>query len=187
MWRTDSLEKTLMLGEDWRQEEKGETGWDGWMASLIRWTWVWAGSGSWWWTGGPGVLQSMQSQRVGHDWGTEPNWWNASLCVLVLHTHTQTHTHMCECVYIYMTCIHTYVHVWCTPVLSHIWLFGTPWTVAFQASLSMGFSRLEILLQRNSPLGNFPNPGTEPVSLDSSTLAGRFFTTVPPGNIFQTI
>ena len=39
-----------------------------WMASTIRWTWVWASSGNWWWTGKPGVLQSMGSQRFGHDW-----------------------------------------------------------------------------------------------------------------------
>ena len=48
--------------------------WDGWMASLTQRTWVWVGSGSWWWTGKPGVLQSMGSQRVGHDWMTELNW-----------------------------------------------------------------------------------------------------------------
>ena len=48
--------------------------WDGWMASPTRWMWVWASSGSWWWTGKPGVLQSMRSQRVGHDWVTELNW-----------------------------------------------------------------------------------------------------------------
>ena len=46
-------------------------GWDGWMASPTWWTWVWAGSGSWWWTGKPGVLQSTGLQRVGHDWATE--------------------------------------------------------------------------------------------------------------------
>ena len=51
-------------------------GWDGWMASLTRWTWVWASSGSWWWTGKPGVLQSMELQRVEHDWTTELNWWS---------------------------------------------------------------------------------------------------------------
>ena len=47
---------------------------DGWMASLTWWTWVWASSGSWWWTGKPGVLQSMGSQRVGNDRATELNW-----------------------------------------------------------------------------------------------------------------
>ena len=62
-------------GKDWGQEEKGMiTGWDGWMASLTQWTWVWVHSGSWWWTEKPGVLQSMGSQRVGHDWATELNW-----------------------------------------------------------------------------------------------------------------
>ena len=48
-----------------------DRGWDGWMASLIQWTWVWANSGRQWRTGMPGVLQSMGSQRVGHDLGTE--------------------------------------------------------------------------------------------------------------------
>ena len=71
MRRTDSLEKTLMLGksEGWRR--RNDRGWDGWMASLTRWTWVWVNSGSWWWTGRPGVLQSMGFQRVGQDWVTE--------------------------------------------------------------------------------------------------------------------
>ena len=53
--------------------EGDDRGWDGWMASLIQWTWVWAGSGSWWWTGKPSVLQSMGSKRVGHDWAMELN------------------------------------------------------------------------------------------------------------------
>ena len=48
--------------------------WDGWMASPTRWTWVWVNSESWWWTGRPGVLQSMGSQRVRHNWVTELNW-----------------------------------------------------------------------------------------------------------------
>ena len=48
--------------------------WDGWMASLTWYTWVWVGSGSWCWTGKPGMLQSMGSQRVRHDWPTELNW-----------------------------------------------------------------------------------------------------------------
>ena len=54
---------------------KGDNrGWDGWMASLTRWTWVGVDSGNWWWTGRPGVLWFMRSQRVGHDWVTELNW-----------------------------------------------------------------------------------------------------------------
>ena len=53
--------------------EGDDRGWDGWMASRTRWTWVWMNSGRWWWTGRPGVLQFMGSQRVRHDWATELN------------------------------------------------------------------------------------------------------------------
>ena len=52
-------------------EEGDNRGWDGWMASLTRWTWVWASSKSWWWIGKPGMLQSMGLQRVGYGWVTE--------------------------------------------------------------------------------------------------------------------
>ena len=48
-------------------------GWDGWMASLTRWTWVWVNSRSWWWTGGPGMLRFMGWQTVRHDWVAELN------------------------------------------------------------------------------------------------------------------
>ena len=68
------MEKTLML---WKIEgggERDDRGWDGWMASLTQWTWVWVNSGSCWWTAKSGMLQAMGSQRVGHDWVTELNW-----------------------------------------------------------------------------------------------------------------
>ena len=58
--------------------EGDDRGWDGWMASRTRWMWVWVNSGSWWWTGRPGVLWFMGSQRVGHDWATELNWTELS-------------------------------------------------------------------------------------------------------------
>ena len=54
--------------------EVDNRGWDGWMASPTQWTWVWVDSGNWWWTGRPGVLWFMGSQRVRHDWATELNW-----------------------------------------------------------------------------------------------------------------
>ena len=54
--------------------EGDDRGWDGWMASLTQWTWVWVDSRSWWWTGRPGVLRFMESQRVRHNWATELNW-----------------------------------------------------------------------------------------------------------------
>ena len=71
MQRTDSFEKTLMLGKIEGRRRRGRRGWDGWMASLTQWTRVWVDSGSWWWTGRPGMLQSMGLQRVEHDWATE--------------------------------------------------------------------------------------------------------------------
>ena len=55
--------------------EGDDRGWDGWMASLTRWMWVCVNSRSWWWTGRPGMLRFMGSQRVRHDWATELNWW----------------------------------------------------------------------------------------------------------------
>ena len=54
--------------------EGDDRGWDGWMASLNRWTWVWVNSRSWWWTGRPGMLRFMGSQRVGQDWATDLIW-----------------------------------------------------------------------------------------------------------------
>ena len=74
MWRVDSLENTLMLEGIGAGGEGDDRGWDGWMASWTRWPWVWVNSGSWWWTGRPGVLRFMESQRVGYDWATELNW-----------------------------------------------------------------------------------------------------------------
>ena len=67
-WKRPWCWERLKVGE-----EGDDRGCDGWMASPTPWTWVWVSSGSWWWTGRPGVLQSMGSQRVGHDWVTELN------------------------------------------------------------------------------------------------------------------
>ena len=77
MQRTDSLEKILILGKIEAGGEVDNRGWDGWITSLSQWTWVWESSGSQWWTGTPGMLQSMESQRVSHDWTTELNWTDA--------------------------------------------------------------------------------------------------------------
>ena len=71
MRRTDLLEKTWCWERLKVGGEGDDRGWDGWMASLARWTWVWASSESWWWTGKPGMPQSMGLQRVRHDWVTE--------------------------------------------------------------------------------------------------------------------
>ena len=97
-WQRPWCWERLRAGED-----GDDRGWDGWMASLTQWKWVWVTSGSWWWTGRLGMLQSMGSQRVGHDWATELNrteralvdrkdqhlylYWNASFLSLALHPH----------------------------------------------------------------------------------------------------
>ena len=74
IWRTDSLEKTLMLGKIEGEGEGDDRRWDGWGASPTWWTRVWASSSSWWWTGKPGMLQSMGLQWLSN-W-TELNWWS---------------------------------------------------------------------------------------------------------------
>ena len=83
-WNSNTLatwsEELTHLKRPWCWEklraggEGDDRGWDGWMASPTRWTWVWVNSRSWWWTGRPGVLRFMGSQRVGHYWATELNW-----------------------------------------------------------------------------------------------------------------
>ena len=84
-WNSNTLatwcEELTHWKRPWRWEklkaggEGDNRGWDGWMASPTQWTWVWVNSGSWWWTGRPGVLQFMGSQRVRHNWATELKWW----------------------------------------------------------------------------------------------------------------
>ena len=84
LWPPDG--KNWLWKTPWRWErlkaggEGDDRGWDGWMASPTQWTWVWASSGHWWWTGKLGVLQSMGSQRVSHNCATELNWKHAETC-----------------------------------------------------------------------------------------------------------
>ena len=123
--------KDLDAGKDWRQE-KGMTEWDDWNASPTQWTWVWVSSGSWWWTGKPGMLQSMGLQTVGHDWAMELNWPLFPKCpLLLLLSH-----------------------------FSHVRLCATPWTAAYQAPPSMGFSREEYW--SGLPLPSLPNVPWKP-------------------------
>ena len=74
MWRADDQKRPWCWASLKAGGEGDARGWDGWMASPTRWTWVWVNSGSWWWTGRPGVLRLMGSPSVGHDWSTELNW-----------------------------------------------------------------------------------------------------------------
>ena len=101
MWRTDSMEKTLKLGKIEGRRRRGRQRRDGWMSSLTQWTWVWASSGSWGWTGKPGMLQSMgckESDMTEQLNWTELNWtinylstplmnWNASSALFSYMMH----------------------------------------------------------------------------------------------------
>ena len=71
MQRAESVEKILMLGKTEGKRRRGRQRASWLMASLTQWTWVWANSSRWWRTGKPGMLQSVRSQRVGHNWATE--------------------------------------------------------------------------------------------------------------------
>ena len=83
-WNSNTLATSCEVLTHWKRlwwweglgagGEGDNRGWDGWMASLTQWTWVWVNSRSWWRTGRPGVLRFMGSQKVGHDWATELNW-----------------------------------------------------------------------------------------------------------------
>ena len=97
MWRTDSLEKTMMLGKIEGGRRRGQQRIDGWMASPTQWTWVWVSSGSWWWTGKPLVLQSIGSQRVGHSWATK--WTSRFFIAFDMHFNkiTLVHGHRMDC------------------------------------------------------------------------------------------
>ena len=86
MWRTDSLERPWCWESLKAGGEGDDRGWDGWMASPTQWTWAWVNSRSWRWTGRPGVLQSIGSQRVRHDWATELNCKIVTAWVRVNHS-----------------------------------------------------------------------------------------------------
>ena len=74
MRRVGSLEKTLMLGGIDGRRRRDDRGWDGWMASLTRWTRVWVNSGCWWWTGRLVCCDSWGRKELNTNW-TELNWW----------------------------------------------------------------------------------------------------------------
>ena len=79
-WKRPWCWETLKVGG-----EGDDRGWDGWKASPTQWTWIWVNSRSWWQTGRPGMLQSMELQRVRHKWETELNWlhgWLLNWCIM---------------------------------------------------------------------------------------------------------
>ena len=159
--------------------EGDDRGWGGWMASLTRWTWVWVNLGSLWWTGRPGVLRFMGSQRVGAteltDWLTR--LWNASLATDQLSLsvrylrkdHTLRWQQDINSVFLAGGCV--------LSRFSRVRLFVTLWTVAPQAPLSLGFSRQEYWSGLPCPfLGNLPKQGSNRHLLPV-LQTDRFFTT----------
>ena len=147
MQRTDSFEKTLMLGKIEGRGEGDDRGWDGWMASSTQWTWVWVSSGSWWRTGKPGVLQFMglQSWARLSDW-TELKWsYESRFSVVSPGRHLVLHRLLtelywcfspwseCTCVSVFLNCILFLLYA---QSLNCVRLFATPWTAARKPSLS---------------------------------------------------
>ena len=146
--------------------EGDDRGGDGWMASLTQWTWVWVDFGSWWWTGRPGVLWFMGSQRVGHDWATELNCKiinkrvnrknrresSSSSALYLTHgcltpfplyaklTTSTCHFHilMMEVPHMWVTSVWPFEGCLASPCLSCSSV--TPWTAAHQASMSFTIS-----------------------------------------------
>ena len=120
--------KSWLIGKDWFWEGLGgggegdDRGWDGWMASSTRWTWVWVNSGSWWWTGRPGVLWFMGSQRVGHNWATELNESTNGVFLLLIweinHTYLLIHTSPLPAFFYFLISRCVYTHV-----SSSVWMY----------------------------------------------------------------
>ena len=136
--------------------EGDDRGWDGWMASLIQWTWVWVNSGSWRWTGKPGILLLMGLQRVGHDWATEltelkrcdyQSWHG------VIHPYAfyQGYTYFRD-------------KLSTAQSLSCVWLFVTPWTAACQAPCP---STTPGACSNLGPLSRWCHPTIHPLSSPS--------------------
>ena len=141
--------------------EGDNRGWDAWMASPTQWTCVWVNSGSWWWTGRPGMLRFMGSQRARHDWATQLKWGPRDIA----HCPCDMEA-LCVCVYACVLSRFSCVQL-CTPMDCSTPKLFCPW----------GFSRQEYWSGLPCPPGDLPNPGIEPLSLMSPASAGGFFAT----------
>ena len=110
--------------------EGDDRGWDGWMALLTWWAWVWVNSGSWWWTGRPGVLRFMGSQRVGHDWVTELNWTKYSIACMyhIVFVHSSIDG-LLGCFHV-LAVVKCYSEYWAVCILLDyglFWIYAQEW------------------------------------------------------------
>ena len=151
-WKRPCCWERLRAREEATEDEM--VGWHQWHDGH-----EWVNSGSWWWIGSPGVLQSMGLQRVGHDWTTEKNWsasfafcrmpynWNCTTCSPLWWAFF-TRQYGCNVPpWLFMACIYKCKHASC------LWLFAAPWTVVHQASVH------EIFQTRILEWFPFPSPG----------------------------
>ena len=133
MRRADSLGKNLMLGKTEGGGEGNNRGWDSGMASPTQWTWVWASSGSWWWTGKPGVMQSIGSQSRTR----LSNWTELNSFILFRNKISEFQL---------IPLLKEIGTISSVQSLSGVRLFATPWIAAHQASLSVTNSRSSLKL-----------------------------------------
>ena len=167
------------------------------MASRTRWTWVWVNSGSWWWTGRPGVLRFMGSQRVRHDWVTELNltelgasqsaewtlrWVNPPFqkplwFLVFVFFFPEASLESDSANFYQQTQVgKSSVFSWSLDLQSCLTLYD-PMDHSPTAPLSMEFSRQEYWAGLPCPPpGDVPDPGIKPVSLASPALSCGFFT-----------
>ena len=124
MRRVDSFKRPWCWEGLWAGGEGDDRGWDGWMASPTRWTWVWVNSRSWWWTWRPGVLWFMGSQTVGHDWVNELNWtelykkWSLKIFYIFTNVYLKClYSRIFKyilnmCLFAYVSTIHSYLSMY---------------------------------------------------------------------------
>jgi len=157
-------------------------GWDGWMASLTQWTWVWVNLG---------VSDRQGSLACYSTWGCKEsdmtewlNWTELYMNRAIYCMDSSAFDSFCLTLYLFIHVFKTVVYFYCCmrgcvpSCFSRVQLFVTPWTAACQAPLSIGFSRQEYCSGLPfPPPENLPDPGIELMSLMSPTLVGGFFTT----------
>ena len=158
-----------------------DRGWDGWMASPTRWTWVWVNSMSWWWTGRPGMLQFMGLQRVGHGWTTKLNWTELNMC----HTLCSGYLEQAVSKPLLLLCVEVLSSTFLTlltifllcpsPIL--VW-FRSDWQSCYPIAIGMSRSLTLTCLQPHYSIRPASASSTE-MSMRSSPGRSEFF----PGNL----